>query len=1003
MSLNFSFFGEPQVTKDGEAVQLPFKKAEALLFFLASEGGAPKEKIAFLLWGDKNEKQAAGSLRNALCLLRRNFPENIVANKKEIRLADFTRDADVIDKLASRAEPLPEAIFSEPLSGLDMLDRPEFAEWLGETRARLRERTVSALRDRITACYDARDMDGAAESLSALLFFEPYEEDSVLELMEIYRDEGAPSKAVSVYNTYREKLRADLGIEPSERAKSFLFTIGKPSEAAKSPGEFFCGREGEIKKILELAQSGGGLDVIFIHGEGGVGKTALVEQALRSAFGGAGVFRASPLSVGEKFPYSSWDGIASAMGALCAERGVEPSPAERAMLSSVFYGFMGGQTPMSAAFSPERTPLTVGRALASLAQRLCDRGKPVFIFEDLHWFDDKSFDTLRVFLSELKISAVIFMTARPESAAAAEGMLRNIKPQLRMRTLEISLAPFRGPEIIKYCRSFLSDKVISCRGEEYFIRESEGMPLLLAEMMRILMENENADCRDGLKGLIMSRLEGMSERERALVLALSAFGGGAQPEELAAVLGEEPEATERTLDALLRKKMIREVSDGGRAAIDFLHANVRECLYDSMPAFRKKQFHAKIADVLSAGWSPHVWNPALSAKLCHHYTAAGMKMQVLRQNVSEMLFHINLNHILFPMIEDGVLLRCSVPYSSREETEEKFERIRRTLGELRAAGPENERELTALEASYFEMYGGYLINWGEYDKGMTLLSGALRISEENCVGETYIHALEDIAHFYLQTDEGEKLRAAGEKLLSLSRELGKENHAGLALRFLGMAKQIEGDFDGAEEIFTRSVKVFENLALTGRSYTLSMLAPKCYIGEMRQRRGGAAEALKLFEECVTTCEKRGLFWGRSHFHAHAADAAFDIGDRALFEAHVRKGAELFESSKGGHCTSLLYSLKAICDADAGDAEGALDSLRKADFLSAIGKKSWHAAQYMAKAWTAAAVEEGRLDGAPFADALGRPAARYAEEAARAYREIGAEGRAEFIEKKFIKG
>ena len=84
------------------------------------------------------------------------------------------------------------------------------------------------------------------------------------------------------------------------------------------------------------------------------------------------------------------------MGALCAERGVEPSPAERAMLSSVFYGFMGGQTPMSAAFSPERTPLTVGRALASLAQRLCDRGKPVFIFEDLHWFDDKSFDTLRV-------------------------------------------------------------------------------------------------------------------------------------------------------------------------------------------------------------------------------------------------------------------------------------------------------------------------------------------------------------------------------------------------------------------------------------------------------------------------------------------------------------------------------------------------------------------------------------------------------------------------------
>lgn len=1001
MSLNFSFFGEPLISKDGKAVQLPFKKAEALLFFLAAEGCVHKEKIAFLLWGDKNEKQAAGSLRNALCLLRKHFPENIISNKKEIRLADFTRDSDVVDKIASRAVPLPESIFSEPLSGLDMLDRPEFAEWIGETRAKLRAKTVSALRDRITACYDARDMGGAAESLSALLFFEPYEEDSVLELMEIYRDEGAPSKAVSTYNTYREKLRADLGIEPSWRAKDFLFTIGRPSEAAKSPGEFFCGRDGEIRKILDLAQSGGGLDIIFIHGEGGVGKTALVEQALRSAFGGACVFRASPLSVGEKFPYSSWDGIASAMGAICVERCVEPSPAARAMLSSVFYGFMGGQAAMSAAFTPERSPLAVGRALASLAAQICDRGKPVFIFEDLHWFDDKSLATLRVFLSELKISAVVFMTARPESAAAAAAMLRNIKPQLRLRTLEIALAPFRGPEIIKYCRSFLPDDVIKSRGEEYFIRESEGMPLLLAEMMRILMENAKADCRDGLKGLIMSRLEGMSERERTLILTLSAFGGGAQPDELAAVLGEEPETVEKTLDSLLRRKMIRETGDGGRAAIDFLHANVRECLYESMPAFRRKQLHSKIADVLSKGWSPHVWNPALSAKLCHHYTAAGMKMQLLQQNVSEMLFHINLNHILFPMIEDGVLLRCSVPYSSREETEEKFERIRRTLGELRSAGPEGERELTALEASYFEMYGGYLINWGDYDKGMTLLSGALRISKANSVGETYIHALEDIAHFYLQTDEGEKLRAAGEKLLALSRELGKENHAGLALRFLGMAKQIEGDFDGAEETFMRSVKVFEDLALTGRRYTLNMLAPKCYIGEMRQRRGEAAEALRLFEECVTECEKRGLFWGRSHFHAHAADAAFDLGDRALFESHVRKGAELFESSKGGHCTSLLYSLKAVRDAEAGDGAAALDSLKKADFLSAIGKKSWRAAQYMAKAWTAAAVEEGRLERAPFADTVSLSSARYAAEAARAYREIGAEGRAAFIERKFI--
>ena len=74
MSLHFSFFGEPLITKDGEAVSLPFKKAEALLFFLAAEGCAPKEKITFLLWGDKNEKTGGGQPAQRALPAAQEFP-----------------------------------------------------------------------------------------------------------------------------------------------------------------------------------------------------------------------------------------------------------------------------------------------------------------------------------------------------------------------------------------------------------------------------------------------------------------------------------------------------------------------------------------------------------------------------------------------------------------------------------------------------------------------------------------------------------------------------------------------------------------------------------------------------------------------------------------------------------------------------------------------------------------------------------------------------------------
>ena len=104
-----------------------------------------------------------------------------------------------------------------------------------------------------------------------------------------------------------------------------------------------------------------------------------------------------------------------------------------------------------------------------------------------------------------------------------------------------------------------------------------------------------------------------------------------------------------------------------------------------------------------------------------------------------------------------------------------------------------------------------------------------------------------------------------------------------------------------------------------------------------------------------------------------------------------------ESSRGGHCSSLLYSLKAICDARRGDFDEAAASLKKADFLSAIGKKSWCAAQYMAKGWVGrlAAQSSATVNGC-----LERPWEDYARAAVKLYGGFGAEFRAERIRKEF---
>ena len=257
-----------------------------------------------------------------------------------------------------------------------------------------------------------------------------------------------------------------------------------------------------------------------------------------------------------------------------------------------------------------------------------------------------------------------------------------------------------------------------------------------------------------------------------------------------------------------------------------------------------------------------------------------------------------------------------------------------------------------------------------------------------------------MGHRFLQTDEGGRLRDTGHAIVHLARELGKEHHIGLGLRFLGVHRMIERDFEGAEKVLRRSAELFEELSLFGRNYTLNLLAPRCYIGEARQWRGDTDGAMELFQDCIGRCSDAGLFWGLSHFHAHAADTALDMGDWSLVRRHIGEGATLFESCRGGHCSSLLYSLKAILEAQDGRTEEVRTSLEKGDWLSAIGKRSWCAAQLMAKAWIASMIERGELDGEALTTPTPRTSRSYAGESAALYDAIGAAGRAQFVRRRF---
>ena len=751
LQVKLYILGEPFVeTFDGheaagKRVRLPLRKAEAALFYLFFEGRVPRETLKLLFWGDKDEEQASSNLRNALYLLRRALPNHFVSEGRVLSLLRVSSDLELISALADPDVPIDHAVYEEPMRGFDGIGSPEFDEWLVLTRAAVAGRTAEALRSRIAACYERELREELTDALNALLFFEPFDEGSLLELMEAYTESGHTAKAVSLFNEYSGRALAELGIQPSERALDFYAKI----------------------------------------------------------------------------------------------TGAHSTPGTRA------------------------------------------------------------------------------------------GMLQG---------------------------------------------GSEG----------------DAGCA----------LSGLPEAQRDLLSVLSLFDGGATLELAASVLGVPEGSLVEEAAQLMRSGTIAEREHGGDYRIVFADPALAAAIYEAIPHFKRRDLHALVAAQLNRRYSPQVWDPGLNADLRRHYGRAGLKAEELRQHLREMGLDITLNHILFPLLQDRVLVSCRRPFGGREETECRIRQIQDLLVQLNESPAIGEGEYAGMEAQYLEIWGGYLVNWGEYRLGRTMLERALRIARDRGFDETQLYCLEHFGHYYLQTDAADRLRRTGREIVRIAHERGRDEHKGLALRFIGMSRMLERDFEVAERVFLRSSQVFEDLALTGRHYTLGILAPRCYIGEIRQWRGETDAAMERFTHCIEQCSKAGLFWGLSHFHAHAADTALDMGDRGLAARHIDDGVALFESSEGGHCGSLLYSLKAMLDAERGDEEGAIAALRKGDFLCAIGKRSWRAAQAMAYAWVARLAEGGDLTGESLRGGFAERSEAYARVSADLYEEIGATQRANCVRRSF---
>jgi DNA-binding winged helix-turn-helix (wHTH) protein/tetratricopeptide (TPR) repeat protein len=402
-----------------------------------------------------------------------------------------------------------------------------------------------------------------------------------------------------------------------------------------------------LEARLEEARRGT-RQVVFVTGEPGVGKTAVVRAFAAQLAGDRGTLVVSGQCVERRGPGEAYRPVLEALGRLCRNEGERvigrlrrSAPLWLAQLSWLMTDDVRRSLRRELLGA---TPERMLREMAELVESLSADATLVLILEDLHWSDHATIDLIS-FLARRPGSArlLILATYRPVDVIVSGHPLRTTMVELGARGLihqlplpllsEHAVADFLA---VRFPGASLPPSLVHS-----VHRRTDGNPLFMVQIAeqwvtqgalgrgpdgwttRVAPENIEASAPDGLREMIEQQLDEMSADDRDILEAASVAGQEFSAATVAPLVGADPAAVEGRCDGRVRRAELLqradpENPDGTLAAryrfIHWVHQNV---CYQRLDAGRRARLHLAVAEQQEDAAGPHTGE--IAAQLAEHF------------------------------------------------------------------------------------------------------------------------------------------------------------------------------------------------------------------------------------------------------------------------------------------------------------------------------------------------------------------------------------------------
>ena len=436
------------------------------------------------------------------------------------------------------------------------------------------------------------------------------------------------------------------------RVRGLLATSSRDEEFVTAGVPLLVGREEEsglLRRRWEQSKAGLG-QVVFVSGEAGIGKSALVE-GLRAQVRAEGLpriaYRCSPYhTTSALYPvithiehllqFAPDDPPVTRLAKL--EAGIQPYGLPLAEMVPLLARLLsvplpaGRYAPLT--LTPQQQKQQTLDALVAWLAAEAERQPILVAWEDLHWADPTTLEVLGLIIEQAPTAPMLHvLTSRPEFSPPWP---------LRSHITPLVLTRLERPQVEALITQRAGGKALPAEVVQYIIAKTDGVPLYVEELTKMLLASpllraeaeqyvltgplHTVAIPDTLQDALMARLDQLNRAKEVAQLG-AVLGREFTYELLQAIAPQDEDTLQAGLAQLVAAELLYQRGRPPRARYIFKHALIQDTAYASLLKSTRQHVHQQIAQVFETRFPALVeTQPELVAQ---HYTAAGCPEQAV--------------------------------------------------------------------------------------------------------------------------------------------------------------------------------------------------------------------------------------------------------------------------------------------------------------------------------------------------------------------------------------